>query len=157
MMLNLDGIAFVQRPKMIGTDVVLAAGSGTARSSDGGRTWRVSAKGINTKGTNVTSIGEMMAIADGRTANSLTMMIRAGSKSGYLNHAVAQSEDGGDTWGDARLLPIVGTTCEGSIGRDASTRPASPVLDPAFGRASLPHWQPNYAHTLHTLANTKQT
>ena len=33
----------------------------------------------------------------------------------------------GDTWGAARLLPIVGTTCEGSIGRDI-TSPAGRVL-----------------------------
>ena len=32
-----------------------------------------------------------------------------------------------DSWGAARLLPIVGTTCQGSIGRDARA-PAGEVL-----------------------------
>ena len=74
-----------------------------------------------------------MAIPDGRTATSLTMMIRAGSKNGYLNHAIAQSDDGGDTWGDAKLLPIVGSTCEGSIGRDKNSPPGHVLLAATSG------------------------
>eukprot|EP00326_Haptolina_ericina_P004331 CAMPEP_0181208948 /NCGR_PEP_ID=MMETSP1096-20121128/22395_1 /TAXON_ID=156174 ORGANISM="Chrysochromulina ericina, Strain CCMP281" /NCGR_SAMPLE_ID=MMETSP1096 /ASSEMBLY_ACC=CAM_ASM_000453 /LENGTH=137 /DNA_ID=CAMNT_0023300057 /DNA_START=44 /DNA_END=457 /DNA_ORIENTATION=+ len=55
-------------------------------------------------------------------------MIRAGSHDGYLQHAIAQSNDAGDTWGAARLLPIVGATCEGSIGRDSSAPPGQVLL-----------------------------
>lgn len=108
-------------PKMLpGGNVVIPCVGGTARSRDGGRSWKASRIKIRYgNGTNVTGIGEMMAVPDGRSNRSLTMMIRAGSRSGWLNHAIAMSEDAGDTWGPAKLLPIVGTTCEGSIGRDA--------------------------------------
>lgn len=67
-------------PKMVGSDVVMACGGGSARSTDGGRTWTVSTKPIVYTGTNVTGGGEMMPVADGRTATSLTMMIRASSR-----------------------------------------------------------------------------
>jgi hypothetical protein len=61
------------------------------------------------------------------------MMIRAGSKSSWLNHAIAQSDDMGDTWGPARLLSIVGTTCEGSIGRNAAAPPGEVLLAATTG------------------------
>lgn len=50
-----------------------------------------------------------------------------------LNHALAQSDDMGETWGPARLLPIVGSTCEGSIGRDASSPPGQVMLGATYG------------------------
>jgi Neuraminidase (sialidase) len=68
-------------PKMLGSDVVMPCSNGhTGRSSDGGRTWRVSTKpvALNTNVTGVTGLGESMAVPDGRTPESLTMMIRAG-------------------------------------------------------------------------------
>jgi hypothetical protein len=107
-------------------EVVLPCGGGSARSSDGGNTWQVSTRNISLD-ANVTALGEMMASPDGRSSRSLSMFVRAGSPSGWLTHAIAQSDDGGDTWGAARLLPIVGASCEGSIGRDA-TAPAGQVL-----------------------------
>merc|ERR1712217_56787 len=77
----------------------------------------------------------------------LTMFIRAGSHNGMLNHAVAQSDDGGNTWGAARLLPIVGATCEGSIGRDAAAPPGEVLLASIsghnsyyLGRANMSVW-----------------
>ena len=86
----------------------------------------MSSKNI-TLGPNVTGLGESMVSPDGRSTSSLSMFIRAGSHNGYLTHAIAQSDDGGDTWGSAQLLPIVGATCEGSIGRDEAA-PAGKVL-----------------------------
>jgi len=116
-------------PKMMPNGhVILPCAGGTARSEDGGRSWTVSSKKIQYgNGTNVRGIGEMMPVPDGRAATSLTMMIRAGSHSGWMNHAIAKSDDAGDTWGPAVLLPLVGTTCEGSIGRNASA-PGGQVL-----------------------------
>jgi hypothetical protein len=124
-------------PKMLGTDVVISCSAGhTATSTDGGLSWKPSTTpvSLNTSGTGVTGLGESMVVADGRTNRSLTMMIRAGSKNSWLNHAIAQSEDGGDNWGVARLLPIVGTTCEGSIGRDTKAAPGAVLLAATFGR-----------------------
>ena len=57
----------------------------------------------------------------------------AGSHSSRLNHAIAQSEDGGDTWSDVKLLPIVGSTCEGSIGRDMHSAPGQVLLGATSG------------------------
>ena len=64
------------------------------------------------------------------------MFIRAGSHSGSLNHAIVQSDDGGDTWGEARLLPIVAATCQGSIGRDSAAPPGELLLGSISGRNS---------------------
>ena len=50
-----------------------------------------------------------------------TVMIRGGNPP--FNHAVAKSKDGGDTWSNASTLPIVGTTNEGSVGRDVRAPP----------------------------------
>lgn len=83
-------------PKMLGSDIVMPCAAGhTARSSDGGRSWKLSTKpvALDTNVTGVTGLGEAMAIADGRSATSLTMMIRAGSRNSRLNHAIARSEE----------------------------------------------------------------
>ena len=117
-------------PKMIGSDVVMACAGGTARSSDGGRTWKLSTRTIKNMG-----VGEAMVAADGRTPNSLTMMIRGGH--GWYSHAVATSDDGGDTWSNATILPIVGTTNEGSVGRDARAPPGKVYLGATYGRNGL--------------------
>lgn len=126
-------------PKMVnGTDVIMPCGGGTARSSDGGLTWELSTKKINLIGTDVTGLGESVAIADGRTATSLTMMIRAGSTDGKWVHALAHSADGGDTWGNASIVFVAGPTCQGSIGRDLAAPPGHVVLSaPAGSRAYL--------------------
>ena len=118
-------------PKMLGKDVVIPCSGGhTARSTDGGVHWTASTTpvSLNTSATGVTGLGEAMVVADGRTNLSLTMMIRAGSKNSWLNHAIATSLDAGNSWGAAQLLPIVGTTCEGSIGRDARAAAGTVLL-----------------------------
>ena len=123
-------------PKMLGSAVVIPCAAGhTARSSDGGRSWALSTTPIalDTNVTGVTGLGEAMAVPDGRSATSLTMMIRAGSRNSRLNHAIAQSDDAGDNWGPARLLPIIGSTCEGSIGRDAAAPPGQVLLGATSG------------------------
>jgi hypothetical protein len=80
----------------------------------------------------------MMAIADGSTATSLTMMIRGGSTNGGFNHAIAHSADGGDTWGNASALFIGGPTNQGSIGRDSTAAPGQVMLAaPAGGNFYL--------------------
>lgn len=118
-------------PKVLrGGDVVMTCEGGTARSSDGGRSWRLSTEPIANMG-----VGESMVVADGRSSSSLTMMIRGGG--GMYNHAIARSEDGGDTWGNATQLPIVGTTNEGSIGRDALAPPGQVLLGATSGRNKL--------------------
>jgi hypothetical protein len=121
-----------------GTNVIMPCGGGTARSGDGGLTWKLSTKPINVVGTDVTGMGESVAIADGRTATSLTMMIRAGSTDGKWVHALAHSADGGDTWGNASIVFVPGPTCQGSIGRDLAAAPGHVVLSaPAGTRAYL--------------------
>lgn len=133
-------------PKQLGDDVVMSCAGGSALSSDGGETWTVSSKNIS-RAANVTGLGESMLVADGRSPRSLSMFIRAGSHSHWLTHAIAQSDDAGDTWGNASLLPLVGATCEGSIGRDDAA-PAGEVLLAApsghvpfrLGRGNMSVW-----------------
>lgn len=120
-------------PKVIGKDVVMACSGGSVRSEDWGSTWKLSSKKI-ALGNGVTGLGESIASPDGRSARSLTMFIRASSHDGWLNHAVAHSDDAGDSWGPARLLPIVGATCEGSIGRDPSAPPGQVLLASVSGQ-----------------------
>ena len=122
-------------PKAFGdSEVVMPCAGGSARSSDGGRTWTLSKRNVSLD-ANVTGLGESMISADGRSARSLSMFIRAGSHSAALTHAIAQSDDGGDSWGAARLLPIVGATCEGSIGRDAAAPAGQVVLATISGHS----------------------
>lgn len=98
-------------PKMVGGDIIISCARGyTGRSTNGGRSWMLSSEPVPLT-TAVTGLGEsMMVVADGRSHDSLTMMIRAGSHNGMINHAIAKSSDRGDTWGSPVLLPILGTT-----------------------------------------------
>lgn len=93
-----------------------ACGGTACYSDDSGDTWH---KGRQAPlGPGVGSVtGEESIVADGRTNNSLALFIRSGSKpSALINHAVASSLDGGETWSSARLLPsVIGVTCQGSI------------------------------------------
>ena len=50
-----------------------------------GRTWRLSKNEIG-MARNVTGLGEQMAVADGRTAESLSMYIRAGRCDDLADH-----------------------------------------------------------------------
>jgi hypothetical protein len=115
-------------PKMIGSAVVMPCGAGTAKSTDGGKTWLLSTGTVS----NRKSVGEAMVAPDGRTAKSLTMMIRGGEPP--YNHAVARSEDLGDTWSNASTLPLVGTTNEGSVGRDVRAPAGKVFLGATYGR-----------------------
>ena len=119
-------------PLNVGGHVLLACGGGSALSSDGGRTWTLSETKIVPE-ANVTGMGEMMLAPNGISPSSVSMFIRAGSADGWLTHAIAHSGDLGRTWGKARLLPIVGATCEGSIGRVPTAPPGQVLLATVSG------------------------
>jgi len=75
----------------------------------------------------IRGLGETSLVADGRGPATLTLFSRAGSAP-LLNHAIATSEDGGQTWSEPLPLDgVVGPTCEGSIGR----RPPPAMLPPS--------------------------
>lgn len=115
--------------------LVAPCSSYAAISTDGGATWRRS-KGNITVGTNVTGLGESVLAADGRgpKGDGLSMFIRSGSTlSPLLSHALSQSDDGGETWTAARMLPIIGTTCQGAIGHN-------PLAPPGHLLLSAPSW-----------------
>ena len=62
------------------------------------------------------ALGETTIAADGRGARSLTLFSRA-KTAALINHAVATSDDGGQTWSEAQPLPsLVGPTCQGAVG-----------------------------------------
>jgi len=64
----------------------------------------------------LTGCGETSIARDGRGPRTLVLFCRLGS-SALVNHAIATSEDGGETWSVAQPLPsIVGPTCQGSVG-----------------------------------------
>ena len=109
--------------------LVFAAGDKATYSDDGGESWQVS-KGNITLGPGVGGFGEETVVADGRTPNSLAMFIRSGSKqSALINHAVASSLDGGETWGPARLVPsVIGVTCQGSVAAAGGAKVANGQL-----------------------------
>lgn len=118
--------------KLSETKLVMACADHAEISDDGGKTWRWS-KGNVSKGENVSGLGESLMAADGRPG-SVAMFIRSGSNDALANHAVALSNDGGETWTDARLLPdVMGTTCQGSIGHDPKGPPGELLL-------SAPSW-----------------
>lgn len=83
---------------------------------------------------------------DGRGVNTVTMFIRVGG-----GHAVAMSENGGETFAEARLLPaLVGPTCQGSIGRVKGSPPGEVLLSAPFshdmslnGRENMAVWKVN--------------
>eukprot|EP01051_Picozoa_sp_SAG22_P002993 SAG22_NODE_140_length_17982_cov_81.438741_2_plen_515_part_00 len=91
--------------------------SGTAALySDDGQTWTLGAPVPFDIG--LVSGGESQLVDDKRTATSLSMVIRVSSHNVLLNHAIAQSDDGGATWRNASLLlNVTGPTCQGSIAR----------------------------------------
>ena len=70
-------------------------------------------------GSSVVSGGESHLVDDPASgADALLMLMRVGSASGDLNHAIAQSSDGGQTWGMPHLIPeMTGPSCSGSIAR----------------------------------------
>ena len=95
--------------------------------SDDGQTWTLGAPVPFDVG--VISGGESSLVDNKRTPTSLSMTIRVSSHDVLLNHAIAQSDDGGATWRNASLLlNVTGPTCQGSIARlaDGSIVVAAP-------------------------------
>lgn len=110
-----------------GSRLVAPCSSYAAISDDGGASWRRSAGNI-TMGANVTGLGESVLVADGRPSG-LSMFIRVGSNvSALASHALAQSTDRGETWSPARLLNMVGVTCQGAVGHDPTAVPGALLL-----------------------------
>lgn len=67
-------------------------------------------------GTALTGCGETSIAVDGRGPRTLSLTCRLGT-SALVNHAVATSDDGGESWSDAQPLPgVLGPTCQGSVG-----------------------------------------
>ena len=95
---------------------VHGANGTAALYSDDGQTWTLGAPVPFDVG--VVSGGESQLVDDKRTAASLSMIIRVSSHNVLLNHAIAQSDDGGATWRNASLLlNVTGPSCQGSIAR----------------------------------------
>jgi sialidase-1 len=106
---------------------VHGANGTAALYSDDGQAWTLGAPVPFDVG--VVSGGESQLVDDKRTAASLSMIIRVSSHDVLLNHAIAQSDDGGTTWRNASLLVnVTGPTCQGSIARlaDGSIVVAAP-------------------------------
>eukprot|EP00039_Didymoeca_costata_P011270 m.157470 g.157470 ORF g.157470 m.157470 type:complete len:530 (+) comp15118_c0_seq7:815-2404(+) len=103
-------------------------------SDDHGVTWHHGS--VIPNGPKVTGLGEASIIQDRRTPNSMAMFIRVGSTlSSLTTHALAISNDGGETFGPALLLPdLIGPTCQGSIGQDPTGPPGSVLLSAPFSR-----------------------
>eukprot|EP00040_Diaphanoeca_grandis_P003130 m.279791 g.279791 ORF g.279791 m.279791 type:complete len:354 (+) comp143924_c0_seq1:108-1169(+) len=104
--------------------VVLAAhsnGTFALISDDGGTSWHQGSRVVFPTG--VSNGGESQIIADGRGPDSLSMLIRISSHDVLLNHAVATSDDGGETWSVAQVVVgVTGQNCEGSISRAGDTQ-----------------------------------
>eukprot|EP00038_Savillea_parva_P003699 m.129121 g.129121 ORF g.129121 m.129121 type:complete len:561 (-) comp11252_c0_seq14:899-2581(-) len=100
-------------------------------SDDGGETWQHGSPVGFSRG--VVNGGESQLIDDLRGPNTLSMLIRVSSPNVLENHAIAQSDDGGQSWNtNATLIPVAtGPTCQGSIAR----LPTGDLL------VSAPHWQ----------------
>jgi len=85
--------------------------------------------------TGVGNGGESQLVDDLRCSNCLTMSIRVSTKDPEVNHAIAQSDDGGETWKPATpVLAARGPTCEGSIARQSDR--SILVSNPNFS-----HWR----------------
>ena len=112
---------------------VHGANGTAALYSDDGQSWTLGTPVPFDVG--VVSGGESQLVDDKRTPTSLSMVIRVSSHDVLLNHALAQSDDGGATWRNASLLlNVTGPTCQGSIARlsDGSIVVAAP---------HYPHWR----------------
>lgn len=89
-------------------------------SDDGGVTWRKGGD-VPFNGSGLASGGESQLVDDpARGPNALIMFIRVSSSNADWNHALAESDDAGESWRPPRVVPqVTGPTCEGSIGRRA--------------------------------------
>jgi sialidase-1 len=108
--------------------------NGTAAlfSDDGGQNWQHGKPVKFPADGSIANGGESQLVDDKRGPLGLTMTIRVSSKNVLMNHAIAQSDDGGETWGMARVVTqLTGPTCQGSISR----------LDDGRLLMSAPHYQ----------------
>ena len=108
-----------------------AGGTFALLSDDGGKTWRRGQTVPFPAG--VVSGGEAQAVAvPGLGPAALAMTIRVATRDVEVNHAVALSSDGGDSWAAAAPAPFArGPTCQGSIALGGG---------PGHLRLSAPHW-----------------
>ena len=118
-------------------------------SDDDGKTW---SKGSAVPGS--FGGGEGQLVLDGRGPTMLSMVTRVSSNNSLVNHALATSEDGGESWSSQQLLSTLqGTTCQGSIAHPTGDIPGRLLLsaphlhDPYLsGRGNLTVWDFNVAH-----------
>ena len=97
--------------------------------------------------TDLAGCGETSIALDGRGPRTLTLLCRLGT-SALVNHAIATSEDGGESWGPAvPLSAVMGPTCQGSVGLHASGRAGTVLVSAPFsadgglsGRENLALW-----------------
>jgi hypothetical protein len=94
--------------------------NGTAAlfSDDGGHKWQLGEPVKFPADGSIGNGGESQLVDDKRGPLGLSMIIRVSSKDVLMNHAIAQSDDGGASWGMARVVTqLTGPTCQGSISR----------------------------------------
>lgn len=126
--------------------LVLAAHSSNGTfaliSDDGGTSWHHGAPLVFP--TAIQNGGESQLVADGRGPNTLSMTIRVSSHDVLLNHAVATSDDAGETWSAPQILPgVIGATCEGSISTLANNPQRLLVSAPHYPRWRYPEDRKN--------------
>lgn len=111
-----------------GTTAHPAPGGGVGRaacySDDGGATWK---RGENVPVVTTPSsalsphgLGESAITIDASGGvDGIAMLCRVGTRDGLVTHALARSQDGGETWSTraTALPPMRGPTCQGSIGQ----------------------------------------
>eukprot|EP00039_Didymoeca_costata_P018385 m.333222 g.333222 ORF g.333222 m.333222 type:complete len:349 (+) comp17101_c0_seq1:2548-3594(+) len=107
-----------------------AQGTMVLYSDDGGLSWKKGAPVVFDP--KVSNGGESQVVINSqRGAEALAMIIRVGTPNVLVNHALAESEDGGMTWSNATAVQgATGPTCEGSI---AALNNGSLLL-------TAPHW-----------------
>lgn len=102
------------------------AGTAALFSDNGGQNWTLG-KSVkfpaDASGPLIVNGGESQLVDDGRGSLGLSMIIRVSTRNVLINHAIAQSDDGGATWGMARAVTqLTGPSCQGSISRLADGR-----------------------------------
>eukprot|EP01052_Picozoa_sp_SAG31_P029658 SAG31_NODE_2965_length_4843_cov_7.944140_2_plen_359_part_00 len=113
----------VQLPSGRLVQAVHGAQGTAALFSDDGTSWKLG-RPVGFPST-IRNGGESQLVDDLRGSNTLSMLIRVGTNNAFINHALATSDDGGETWSNASvdgMTMITGPTCQGSIARTADGR-----------------------------------